>query len=206
MKLKYIFAGLLLLSILVMSCSPVNVGTGNKNSEERCEILEEKEEQEGRESLERAGEMEEWEACEGIEKEGITQNPLEENHPETDGQFTGKILAGTTSKYVEFTPEDYENSLRENKKILLYFYANWCPLCKKEQPETIAAFNQLQDPEWIGFRVNYRDSDTDEDEEALAREFGVPYQHTKVILKDGKMVLKAPDSWDTPRYLEELQK
>lgn len=94
----------------------------------------------------------------------------------------------------------------ENKIILLNFYANWCPLCKQEQPETFAAFNELNNPKIIGFRVNYKDSATDENEEALAKEFGITYQHTKIIIKDGQRVLKAPDSWDKARYLEELAK
>jgi len=121
--------------------------------------------------------------------------------------YKGKVLAGTKStKYLEFNKEDYDKALKEKKKILLYFYANWCPICKREQPETFAAFNELSDSDLIGFRVNYRDSDTDADEEVLAKEFGVSYQHTKVILKNGERVLKAQDSWGKQRYLEELAK
>ena len=121
--------------------------------------------------------------------------------------FNGKILAGTEkTKYLDFNKADYGRALKEKKKILLYFYANWCPLCKKEQPETFAAFNEINDPDLIGFRVNYRDSDTDADEEALAKEFGVSYQHTKIILKNGQKIGKWPDSWDKQRYLDELAK
>src|SRR3989338_1907559 len=121
--------------------------------------------------------------------------------------YTGKILAGTEqTPYREFNQADYELALKENKDIMLYFYASWCPLCVSEQQETFAAFNELNEPNLVGFRVNYRDSDTDDNEEALAKEFGIPYQHTKVILKDGKMILKAPDSWNKQRYLDELAK
>ena len=121
--------------------------------------------------------------------------------------YTGKILAGTeTTKYLDFNKADYDKALKEKKKILLYFYANWCPICRLEQPKTFAAFNEINDPELIGFRVNYRDSNTDAYEESLAKEFGVSYQHTKVILKNGERVLKAPDTWDKQRYLEELNK
>ena len=121
--------------------------------------------------------------------------------------YKGTILAGTeTTKYLDFNKADYDNALKEKKKILLYFYANWCPICKREQVDTFAAFNELNDPNLIGFRVNYRDGDDDADEKALAQEFGVGYQHTKVILKDGQRVGKFPDSWDKKRYLEELSK
>ena len=123
-----------------------------------------------------------------------------------ESSYKGKVLAGTSSLYLEFNKDDYEKALKENKKIFLYFYANWCPICKAEQPNTFAAFNELKDQNLIGFRVNFRDSDTDADEEALAKEFGVSYQHTKIILKDGQRVGKVPDSWGKQRYFDELAK
>ncbi len=121
-------------------------------------------------------------------------------------EYKGKILAGTASKYLEFNKADYESALKEKKKIVLNFYANWCPTCKAEEPEIFAAFNGLKDESVIGFRVNFRDSNTDADEEALAKEFGISYQHTKVILKDGQKFGKWPDSWDKQRYLDEISK
>ena len=123
-----------------------------------------------------------------------------------ESEYKGQILAGTTTKYLDFNKADYDKALKEKKKILLYFYANWCPTCKLEQSNTFAAFNEIKDSDLIGFRVNYRDSDTNADEEALAKEFGVSYQHTKVILKNGQRVGKFPDSWDKQRYLDELAK
>ncbi len=121
-------------------------------------------------------------------------------------ETSGKLLAGTTTEYREFTKTGYEQALAQGKTVLLYFYASWCPLCKAEQQEAHAAFNEANYPNIIGFRVNYKDSDTDAAEEALAKEFGISYQHTKVILKNGERVLKAPDSWDKKRYLEEINK
>lgn len=137
-----------------------------------------------------------------MEKEGMVKDEAM-----MDKSYTGKVLAGTEqTKYLDFNKADYDKAFKENKKILLYFYANWCPICKREQVDTFAAFNEINDPDLIGFRVNYRDSETDTDETALAKEFGVGYQHTKVILKNGERILKAPDSWDKERYLEELGK
>ena len=123
-----------------------------------------------------------------------------------ESTYSGKVLAGTASKYLEFSKADYDEALKENKKILLYFYASWCPICKAEQPEAFAAFNELNDSNLVGFRVNYKDGSDDADEKDLARQFGVAYQHTKVILKDGKQVGKYPDSWSRQTYLSILEK
>jgi len=124
---------------------------------------------------------------------------------EEDG-FAGNLLAGSATPYYDFNQADYENALAEGKTVFLYFYANWCPICRAEEKETFAAFNELDAKNVVGFRVNYKDTDTDMDEEALAKQFGITYQHTKVILKNGERVLKAPDSWDKQRYLDEISK
>lgn len=122
--------------------------------------------------------------------------------------YQGTILAGKGgAPLLDFTKSDYEQALAANKIILLYFYANWCPICRVEVPnELYPAFNELVTDKVVGFRINYNDSDTDDSEKALAKEFGITYQHTKVILKNGKEVLKDLDSWDKERYLQEINK
>ena len=133
-----------------------------------------------------------------------TSSEIANSVVEKTAESSGKILAGDLSKYLEFNKAEYEMALSENKIILLYFYASWCPTCKAEQPETIMAFDEINNPNIIGFRVNYKDSATDDYEESLAQKFGVPYQHTKVIIQNGEQVLKSLDSWNKNRYLEEL--
>ena len=119
-------------------------------------------------------------------------------------KFSGPVLAGNTSPVVDFNQSDYAAALKSDKVVLLYFYANWCPICKAEIPKLYYAFNALTNDQVVGFRVNFNDSDTDAAEQALAREFGVAYQHTKVILKNGQRLLKSPESWDQARYANEL--
>ncbi len=117
------------------------------------------------------------------------------------------ILAGTSAPLLDFNKEDYDAAIASDKLVVLYFYANWCPICKNETANALyPAFDELTTDTVIGIRVNYKDGNTDTDEENLAREFGVPYQHTKVFLKNGKQILKAPDGWDKARYLAEINK
>ena len=123
-----------------------------------------------------------------------------------DDSYQGEILAGSVTPYIAFNKADYDKAVSENKIVLLYFYAEWCPSCKTEQIQTFAAFNELEREDVVGFRVNYRDSGVDSFEEELAKEHGVTYQHTKVILQNGERVLKAPNSWKKEKYLEEINK
>ena len=119
---------------------------------------------------------------------------------ETMMKYSGAVLAGTSAPLLDFTKADYDAALKTDKLVALYFYANWCPTCKAEFPIMQEAFNELSTDKVIGFRVNYNDDQTDNDEKNLAKEFGVAYQHTKVFVKNGQRILKSPESWDDKRY------
>lgn len=122
-------------------------------------------------------------------------------------KFSGIVLAGNSSPLFDFNKPLYEEELKSDKLIVLYFYANWCPICKAEIPHLYGAFDDLSNPQVVGFRINYNDNETDDDERNIAREFGVAYQHTKVFLKNGKRILKTPESWESKeKYLGEIQK
>lgn len=124
-----------------------------------------------------------------------------------DGVMTekeGQVLAGSSSLLLEFNQADYETALASDKLVVLYFYANWCPICRAEFPKMQASFNEFPKDTVIGFRVNYQDSDTDEQEVALARQFGIAYQHTKVFIKNGQQALKSLETWEKERYLAEM--
>lgn len=122
-------------------------------------------------------------------------------------KYTGTVLAGKSAPLLDFTKADYDAAVKSDKLVVLYFYANWCPICKNETANALyPAFNELTTDKVVGIRVNYKDSDTDKDEENLARQYGIPYQHTKVFVKNGKQLLKAPDGWDKARYLSEINK
>lgn len=121
-------------------------------------------------------------------------------------KYSGAILAGSLAPLIDFNKPDYDAALKSGKPILLYFYATWCPICRAELPHLYGAFNELSTDRVIGFRVNFNDADTDDNEINLARQFGIAYQHGKVFLKDGKSILKSIETWDKSRYLNEINK
>ena len=126
---------------------------------------------------------------------------------ETMMKYSGAVLAGKSAPLLDFMKTDYDAALKSDKLIVLYFYANWCPICKNETTNALyPAFNELSSDKVIGFRVNYKDDQTDNDETNLAKEFGVAYQHTKVFVKNGARILKSPEGWDKNRYQSEINK
>ncbi len=118
--------------------------------------------------------------------------------------YQGEVLAGGSSPLLTYNEADLNEVLSSDKLVVLYFYANWCPVCRAEVPHLKGAFDELSGDNVVGFLVHFNDTETTDPEEALAREHGVAYQHTKVFIKNGERVLKAPDSWQTERYLEEI--
>lgn len=143
------------------------------------------------------------------EKEGVKKAQGEKNSIDSNKiiDVKGVVLAGEKSPLINFNQVDYEKARSSQKLIILYFYANWCPVCKNEVASALyPAFNELTTDQVIGFQVNYNDNQTDTMEKDLAREFGVAYQHTKVFLKRNQRVLKSPESWTKEKYLEEITK
>lgn len=83
-----------------------------------------------------------------------------------------------------------ESNPVEDKRRVLFFFANWCPTCKAADKSLKS--NEARIPKDVEIvKVNYNDSETDADEEALANRYGITYQHTFVqIDKDGNEVTK----------------
>jgi len=115
-------------------------------------------------------------------------------------------LNAVGAQYLAFDKDDFENAKSEDKLILLDFYANWCPICRLENPKIRAALKEFDSSEVVAFQVHYNDGDETEEHRALAKEYGITIQHTKVLIKDGKPVLRSLESWSKDRTVSELRK
>src|SRR3989338_199794 len=115
------------------------------------------------------------------------------------------ILEGTATKYYDFDKIHYEHLLKEGKIIFLNFYASWCPICKAEQPDLFAAFNELSNPDAVGYRIHFNDNEVTDDDKEMAKKFGITYQHTKVIINsNGDVVLKSLEEFSRERVISEI--
>lgn len=119
--------------------------------------------------------------------------------------YSGAVLAGKITPYIEFNKTDYEKALADGKVVFLEFYANWCPICRAQEPMLFEGFNSLNNPNVVGFRVNYNDSDTDGFEKELAKKLNITYQHTHVILKDSKEVYRSNDDLTKEDFLTTVE-
>jgi len=95
------------------------------------------------------------------------------------------------SSYEDYTDEYFQKALSEKKIILLYFTANWCPICSEQEPVNKKVIEDFKDKGIAARRVHILDSQTTGETDALAKKFDILYQHTYLILdKNGVVYFK----------------
>lgn len=91
------------------------------------------------------------------------------------------------SRYSEYSKANLDNP---TSRRVLYFYANWCPTCRPADANFKANSNKIPEDLTV-IRVNFNDSDTDQEEKDLAKKYGITYQHTFVqIDSNGNEITK----------------
>jgi thiol:disulfide interchange protein len=111
-----------------------------------------------------------------------------------------------SANYVDFSVDAYKKAKDEGRVIMLYFMANWCSTCRAQEPVNLEAFEELEeDSDIVVFRTHILDSETTEETEALADEFGVRLQHTFVILNpQGEVTFTHTGPLDKDDLIENL--
>lgn len=114
----------------------------------------------------------------GTDGKVITEN----TNTTTNSNTTTNTSANTNSATVSVAPAKYipysANALATAQQVpqsdtILYFHANWCPICQVLDPDITKNISKFP----IGVTILKVDYDT---ETALKKKYGVTYQHTFV--------------------------
>lgn len=138
------------------------------------------------------------------------QNDSDEDYNDSGIKFEdykGELIAGSKTPYLRYSKEDFDKARSEGKVIYLYFYATWCPICAAERPSIFETFEEIDYGDVIGFEVHFNDPKTTKEDEDLARELGVSYQHTTIIFdKDGNEAYRSLSKINKNKIKEEISK
>lgn len=106
-------------------------------------------------------------------------------------------VAMTKGTYEDYAPEKI--ALAEEGKVVLFFYAPWCPTCRGIDADIIASMGAI--PE--GVHILKVDYDSSKD---LKIKYGVTYQHTFVqVDKDGNQITKWSGGSTLSSVLEKIK-
>ena len=93
-----------------------------------------------------------------------------------------------SSRYVEYSKAALYQAAAGRR--VLYFYANWCPVCRPADANFKENASKIPEDVTV-LRVNYNDTDTNQEEKDLAKQYGITYQHTFVQIDgQGNLVTK----------------
>ena len=89
----------------------------------------------------------------------------------------------SSQKFQRYTKAVFDQAKSDGKVIYLFFTANWCPTCARQHPVNDAAVANPEMPTNVPFfNISFNDSDTNDEDNQIAREFGIVYQHTQIVL------------------------
>lgn len=106
------------------------------------------------------------------------------------------------AQYVEYTKEVLDQSV--DKRRVLFFYANWCPICRPADADFRESVSKIP-ADVVLIRVNYNDPDTDQEEKDLAKKYGVTYQHTFVQIDKGGIAITSWNGGKTEELLKNIK-
>jgi len=110
----------------------------------------------------------------------VDSKPTAETPNTTDvGRATSDV--GRIAIYEDFTQAKYDAAIAAGEPIYLFFFANWCPTCRDQEPVNEQVFSSY--PKFFhAFRVHVLDNKVSTDEDNLAKQFKVTRQHTMILI------------------------
>ncbi len=138
---------------------------------------------------------------------GVTtdKKPATSDGVMADKKFSDIGLTKYANKYYRYDPVAYQNALADKKIVYIYFYANWCPICKAARPKILDAFNKIDYSDVVGFEVHYNDDEAKDFDKEITRNYQVPYQHTTLIIKDGKEFYRSLNELTTEEIIKQIE-
>ena len=120
--------------------------------------------------------------------------------------FNYEGLPKYANKYYRYSKEAYDAASAENNVVYMYFYANWCPICKGARPKILEAFNKMNFDDVVGFEVHYNDDQVTEEDREITRNYQIPYQHTTIITKNKEQTFKSLEELSTETLIKEIER
>lgn len=119
------------------------------------------------------------EAANTMMKDDKTQGDvmMKDEKTQGDSMMKDEKMMGENESYIPYSSTVLASTAA--KKRVLFFFANWCPTCIPTDKEFQASTDKIPADVAV-IRVNYQDTDTDQEEKDLAKKYGVTYQHTFV--------------------------
>ncbi len=131
----------------------------------------------------------------------VATTPL--NYTGTSGAWAGTIISGLYSPFLEFVRSDFDRAVREGKLAVLFFYDS-------ENGDAIElirltnAFAKRTAGGVVGFKVDFG-AQADSAEREIATFYSVEKTNTKVLIRNGIILLKTPDVWNEARIAKEIE-
>ncbi len=111
--------------------------------------------------------------------------------------YSGRVLAGRVSPLLEFNRADYDAATAAGKLVLVYFTPKACnDQCGEGFLEMKTAFSQLDRPDVVGFIAEISNP--------IAKELGLFSSDSKIMLRNGEMLLKSPLFWSSEEILANI--
>lgn len=175
----------IMIALAVIILSGIGFFVYSNNQTAQKEALMKQEETAKDDSVMQKEEGTESEAQELKEQKDAEDNPVDSSMMKAD------------SRYKPYSKAVLDGAAKGRR--VLFFYASWCPTCRPADADFSENDDEIPNDVTL-IRVNYNDPDTDAEEKALAKKYGVTYQHTYVqIDAAGKEITK----WNGGK-LEEL--